>query len=1168
VLIGITKLDAQPAPDALIVRVRDVVATASKHATGPTAAGLRADVLARSVALGVTQVRPLYPATTASAHPGPRTFVVAIPPGMTAAQLQARYAALDWVEFVEPDLRFELHAVPNDPLWPRQWDLENTGQPYFSVRGVAGDSNDVRIERTGYPGADIRFRAPYESGEPTADVLVAIIDTGLDTAHVDLRDRLALNVGEIAANGLDDDHNGFVDDTHGWDFSGDTPGAPIDIRGDNDISDYMGHGTHVAGTVAAAVDNSIGIAGVCPQARVIGAKIFPNPYFSISAAAIYYAVDRGARVINMSWGGAFPSRAIEEALQFAADRGVTLVASMGNSGRDEVFYPSGYATTIGVGSSDARDRLSRFSTYNDFVDVIAPGEDILSLRAAGTDLYADVGEPDVHVVDGDYLIASGTSMAAPHVTGAAATLLALAPGLSSQRLREILRASADDIIDPFDNDSLHLPGPDRHTGAGRINLQRAMAMLPGIILEVTSPARDGWISGVDVPVVVRATGARFVGFTALLARSHPPFAADWREIPSEDITFSNGLYQISLRDADTLLGPYTLRLDAGADAVLDWPLQLGTTDIAAIDSPADNDTIQLLGAVIGTAYGPGFRSYSLTAMGPLPAANQHPIIESSQLRWTDTLAYWRTDVLENGAYDLILNVRTDHGEIADTARVVVRDAFLAGFPVDLPAPAHFAVTTVDLDGLDGDEIICPTQSGLYVLRSDGRVYPGWPRATNFDVTTAPAVADLDGDGKSEIIVASRSYMHIYSFIGEPFAGWPRIFLGGSGIFGNSMPVVGDVDGVGGREVAGIDRHGRIKIWHADGTIYAPQGGEYFARIPIANTLNAALPRLAICDLNGDRRPELVAAGDGIFVFDALTGGPPAGNDDVLLADHQSTHGLTIGDYDGDGDFDIAYVAANHATDRFRLTVIDPHGDPLPGWPQIMPEQVNLYLQYSLSAGDLDGDRRPELLLAPYTLGGGMLYAFHGNGASVGSDSTNGLLARLPGTVSAIVLANVDRDSDPEIVMRVGDFISGPDYVYALEADGALLPGYPLKFGDGNSVTMPAPIIGDVNADGLADMTTIQSTSMSVAVWELGVPFAVAGRPWPRFAGDLWNSNIAPAPRYDLLYLVRLIDLTMRNGMPLPPHEPVDLDCDGSVSTADIVALIDYLYRGGAHPCRP
>ena len=230
--------------------------------------------------------------------------------------------------------------------------------------------------------------------------------------------------------------------------------------------------------------------------------------------------------------------------------------------------------------------------------------------------------------------------------------------------------------------------------------------------------------------------------------------------------------------------------------------------------------------------------------------------------------------------------------------------------------------------------------------------------------------------------------------------------------------------------------------------------------------------------------------------------------------------------------------------------------------------MNLYLQYSLSAGDLDGDQVPELLFAPYSLGEGYLYAFHGDGTPVGSDSTNGLLAALPGTISAVTIVNIDRDDSPEIVVRVGEFISGPDRIYALKADGQLVPGYPIMFGDGNSVTMPAPIIGDVNADGIADMTTVQSTSTSVAVWNLGVPAVNRGHVWPRFSADLWNSNIAPAPRYDLIYLVRLIDMIFRNGYSLPPYEPTDLDCDGSATMSDVVALTNYLYRNGPRPCKP
>lgn len=1182
--------------NSVIVRAKSQYLNPSKwQSLSPTAAsapGARSQFLAMIASFGVREAKQLWPNATglsssfADPHPGTQTFVVETPSAGSAEQLAQELANQPWVEYAEVDRLVELHEIPNDPLWSRQWDLRNTGQAYWSVRGVAGDNNDSLVGRVGVAGADLRFLAAYESNEPTANVLVGVIDTGVDTLHVDLQENLARNNGELPGNALDDDHNGFIDDVFGWDFSGDESLAPIEIVGDNDIADYMGHGTHVAGTIAATVNNGIGIAGVCPHARIIGVKIFPNPYFSISAAGIYYAVDRGVRVINMSWGGSFRSRAIEDALQYAHDRGVVLVASMGNSGRDEVFFPSGYTTTMGVGSSNARDQLSHFSTYNDFIDVVAPGEDILSLRATGVDLYADIGEPGVHIIDERYLIASGTSMSSPHVAGAAAVLLSYAPGLSNKRVREILRASADDIVDPFGNDSLSLPGWDRHTGAGRVNLERALAMLPGVLLEVTSHERNARVAGSDVRVAGRALGRNFQTLHASLAPGHPPYAMTWVDVSEDRIVIDGEQFQIDLRGIDTLAGPYTLRLDAGPDAVIDWPLWFGNYAVARIELPLPGDTVRLMRPILGSAYAPRFTRYSLAAVGPLPAPEDHHIAISTTLGWNDTLAYWRTDSLESGVYDLILAVTRDSIGVdtididsivvdtialelaADTVRVVVRDAFLEGFPVDLPATAHFAVATVNLDGVGGEEIICPTQNGLYVLQSNGQIYPGWPRAKEFDVRTAPAVADLDRDGKYEIIVASGSYMHVYAFIGEAFAGWPQEFNGGHGIFGNSMPVVGDVDGLGGLEVGGIDRNGNIKIWHADGTEFAPRGGPYFARIDTDRTFGAALPRLAICDLDRDGRAEIIAAGDGISVFDALTGGAYADNDTSRVASHYSTHGLIVGDFNGDHRFDIAYTAVEGPTGRFSLHVIDPHGAPLAGWPREIPQRFNLYLLYSLSAGDIDADSRPELLFAPYSLGEGYLYAFHGNGAPVGSDSTNGLLAALPGTISPVVLANIDLEPAPEIVMRVGDLISGPDRIYAMKPDGQLLPGYPIIFGDGNSSDMPAPIIGDLNVDGEADMTTVQSTSMSIAVWELGTPATIRGNPWPRFSGDLWNSNIAPAPRYDVLYLVRMIDMIFHGKNPLPPYDPTDLNCDGKTDMVDITLLSDYLFHNGQRPCTP
>lgn len=1162
---------------SVIVRMR--ASFIKSKASTPTAAaiGTRQQFLTLAAGLGVTEARPLVRQNTAQSasanlnHPGATTLVVAVPLGRTAAELVRELQAQAWIEYAEVDDLVSLHDVPNDPLWLRQWDLNNTGQPYLSVRGIEGEENDTLIERTGLPGADLSFLDAYESQEPAADVLVGVIDTGLDTSHVDLRDRLARNTGEIPANAIDDDNNGFIDDACGWDFSGDDLRFPLDIVGDNDVADDNGHGTHVSGTIAATVNNGVGIAGVCPHARVIGIKIFPNPFFSIAAEGIYYATDRGARVINMSWGGSFRSRAIEDALQYAHDHGVVLVCSMGNSGRDEVFYPSGYSTTIGVGSSTATDELSRFSTYNDFTDIVAPGQDILSLRATGTDLYADIGEPAVHIIDEDYLIASGTSMSSPHAAGAAAVLLSFAPGLSNERVREILRASADDIVDPFGNDSLILPGFDRLTGAGRINLRRALGMLPGILIEVTSHQRNAQLFGTDTVVSGRAIGQNLASVHAEWAALHPPYSIDWHPVPQANVEWGGGVFRVHLSGTDTLDGPFTLRINAGADAVLEWPLWFGHAAIAKIDSPVFNDTIQLLRPIVGSAFAPQFRSYSLVAIGPLPSLESHAITSSTAFRWRDTLGYWRSDALAAGTYNLVLTTYSAVDSAADTVSVLVRDAFLDGFPVDLPATTHFAIATVNLDGEGGDEIICPTTDGLYVLQSDGQIYPGWPRAETFDVRTAPAIADLDRDGKYEIIVASTSHMHVYAFIGEAFSGWPREFRGGFGlvgIFGNSMPVVGNVDGVGGLEVAGLDLYGRIKIWHADGTIFAPKGGEYFARVEIDRTLGSALPRLAICDLNRDGRAELIAAGDGISVFDALTGDAYGDNDTSLVSFHHSTHGLTIGDFNGDSRFDIAFVAAETRVGRFSLHVIDANGVPLPGWPREIPQTVKDYLLYSLSAGDIDGDQSPELLFAPYSLDDGYVYAFHGDGRQVGSDSTNGLLAALPGSISAVTIVNIDRDDAPEIVVRVGALLFGADRIYALKSDGQLVPGYPIYFGDGSSPEMPAPIIGDINADGVADMTTVQSTSTNVTVWNLGIPASVRGNVWPRFSGDLWNSNIAPAPQYDIIYLVRMIDTIFRGGYPLPPFEPVDLDCDDAATMSDVVILTNYLFRNGPRPCRP
>jgi subtilisin family serine protease len=240
--------------------------------------------------------------------------------------------------------------------------MHNTGQ--------TGGTEDADIDA---PEAwDIATGVPDGS-----DVIVGIIDTGIDYLHPDLADNMWVNTGEIPGNGIDDDGNGYVDDVHGYDF----------IQDDGDPSDAAGHGTHCAGTVAGVGDNGLGVAGVNWRCRVMALRSFDaggggNTDDSIDA--IIYGVANGAKILSSSWGGGSYSLALEYAIIHARDHGVLFVAAAGNYGWDidsEPFYPASYevSNVISVAATDHTDMLASFSNYGDeSVDVGAPGVSILS----------------------------------------------------------------------------------------------------------------------------------------------------------------------------------------------------------------------------------------------------------------------------------------------------------------------------------------------------------------------------------------------------------------------------------------------------------------------------------------------------------------------------------------------------------------------------------------------------------------------------------------------------------------------------------------------------------------------------------------------------------------------------------------------------------------------
>lgn len=275
------------------------------------------------------------------------------------------------VEFAEPNyLRWpNASPPPNDPLFPKLWALNNTGQ---TVNGTAGTTN-----------ADIAYLKAIPLARTNANrPVVAVIDTGIDYGHPDLISNLWSNPGEIPGNGLDDDGNGYPDDTHGYDFYSNSP----------EIADISDHGTHVAGTIAATVSNYTGVTGVCRAARIMALKAaYTTSALSddaIIGAVNYASMMRGRGVnvvaINASFSGISNSVVERSAIEAAGNAGIIFCAAAGNDGLDidtRPRFPASYPLTniISVAASDQRDRLATFSNYGDgTVDLAAPGVNILS----------------------------------------------------------------------------------------------------------------------------------------------------------------------------------------------------------------------------------------------------------------------------------------------------------------------------------------------------------------------------------------------------------------------------------------------------------------------------------------------------------------------------------------------------------------------------------------------------------------------------------------------------------------------------------------------------------------------------------------------------------------------------------------------------------------------
>jgi len=329
-----------------------------------------------------------------------------IPANQDAESAAAELRTNPAIEFVEPNyIVTKDDTTPNDPSFSQQWALHNSLNQ----------------------NADIGAMAAWDTTTGSSSTVIAVIDSGIDFTHPDLANNEWTNTGEKANNHKDDDHDGLIDDVHGWDYITNSP----------TIKDEQGHGTAIAGIIASEGNNGTGTSGVMWHASLMSLRVLDGTGsgdIASAVEAIDYAASHGAQVINLSWGTDAQSVTLADAIERAGRRGVVVVCSAGNGGRDiesTPYYPASYSlpNMVSVAATDSSDQLASWSNYGQsHVSIAAPGMDILTTKMMG-----------------GYWTISGTSAAAPLVAGVAGLVKTMRPQLSSSNVVAAIASGARQV---------------------------------------------------------------------------------------------------------------------------------------------------------------------------------------------------------------------------------------------------------------------------------------------------------------------------------------------------------------------------------------------------------------------------------------------------------------------------------------------------------------------------------------------------------------------------------------------------------------------------------------------------------------------------------------------------------------------------------------------------
>ncbi len=800
--------------------------------------------------------------------------------GADIVEVLEKLNSMPEVKYAEPNYPVELFSAPNDTFYNIQWDLNNTGQTF--------PKSFSQGESTGTPGADISWQDAYQTGMPSAEIIVGVIDTGVDYTHLDLTNRMWRNNDEII-NGIDDDFNGYVDDVHGINVA----------YGTGDPMDDHGHGTHVAGIVAAEVNNNYGICGVNPNAKIMALKFSDSTGRSTTANSIEcvtYAASMGAKVLNCSWGGGSYSIALVDAFEFANELGCAVVCASGNSGELLNMYPAGYYNTVSVAASDAKDELAYFSNYGPWIDVTAPGEDILSLKAS---------QASISGFSNNFLIMNGTSMASPVAAGVLSLLMSSNPGHHPFLYKNVLKKSCDDIYNVGGNTNFA-----GYLGGGRINIVKALAYdeTNAFIDARIEPTSSGSIKispGKSARLFVTAGLWKYDMDNLTIRFSDKTSGIIFPKGSTYNLGNLPGYFVTNLPE-DT----FTVKIDEGTTygstesfvvellhngTVIDNKkiyIQVFNTDFSIFTvADIDNDGIkEVLGTLSSILYcfdssavlkwatllpynalnqasdisagdfnGDGTNEIVVAVMGPMGYGKLNFIYGDGTYwkNFSDFSQYYNVNVEDlnhDGKDDVIAQVYSGNRTL--TAYDVSADNILwSQGPMSATEP-----TVGDIDGDGVREIVYYEFPGnedddyafLKVIDFAGNEITKYCYTVDFfdRFVGSPSLGDFDGNGTLDIIATDSSYEGMYSVIfdiveGKIFPGYPKKLN-----IDNRANVLADLDDDGKLEIIGVDGDaGALRAVHYDGS---PVPG-----FPVFNSHIYSINSVVVADVNDDYKPDII-----------------------------------------------------------------------------------------------------------------------------------------------------------------------------------------------------------------------------------------------------------------------------------------------------------------------